>query len=125
MSIYKHLIKNKYIYRLVIILILDALLFTLTNPHSVSPIILLLGFICCIATIYYTTHFLLFLLSFYGIKVTHARQLSVCMAGLGGFLLALQSIGELSLRDIVVIVPLILLVYLYITFNLQKRNHSD
>jgi drug/metabolite transporter (DMT)-like permease len=125
MSIYKHLVNNKYIYRLVIILVADALLFTQTNSHSVSPTILLLGFILCIATIYYIVHFLLFLLSFYGIKLTHASQLAICAAGLGGLLLALQSIGELSLKDIAVIVPIILLIYLYITYNLPKRNQGD
>ncbi len=89
------------------IVVLGILLLA-TRPDQLPSIILILPFI------------LLFLVFFLGIKLLFkgsSRQMSGIMmlfAGLLVMLLALQSLGQLTLRDIVMLTALFVILYFYI-----------
>jgi hypothetical protein len=107
---------------LVILLVLNGLFFSLTNPDHVNSMILIIGFIILTILFYAIIDSLLFLLIKSGISLSRPRRIAVFTAILSGLILALQSIGQLSLIDLAVIIPLWMLLYLYTTYI---RPHSN
>jgi hypothetical protein len=110
-------------WRVVALFIVDVLFFSRTNSNKVPSYLLMAGFILVVATIYQGVYLLLSIGRFYGIPVAHKKRMSGYISGVIGILLALQSVGELGLRDVLVIIPLALIAYLYTTYN--KINKRD
>jgi hypothetical protein len=50
-----------------------------------------------------------------GVRRTR-RRLTLFVTGIIGALLAMQSIGQLSVRDALVIVPIAIIIYVYFTY---------
>jgi hypothetical protein len=55
----------------------------------------------------------------YGLRVKHERRAAMISGGIIAGLMALQSIGQLTFRDLFVLVPLISIAYFYISYNQQ------
>jgi hypothetical protein len=51
-----------------------------------------------------------------GFKIKNSRKLTVFTVVMVCLLLALQSIGQLSIRDVIIIIPLAVLLYAYIAY---------
>lgn len=102
----------------------DGLLFSLSDPHKTPSFMLMIGFLLFIASLYYVLLGLLTISSWYGLsKTVHHKRLARMFTGLLGGLVALQSIGQLSTRDIFVLLPLAVLAYLYISYS-QTSKHA-
>ena len=100
---------------------LDSLFFGLTSPTKVPSILLIVGFLLLALTIYHLFRLFLVVISLYGLPTRdHAKRLARLFAGLVAGVLALQSIGELSLRDIMVLTPLAGILYAYLTYGQAK-----
>lgn len=99
----------------------DALLFGTTDPNSTVSFMLIVGFIMMSVTVYYLLKGLLSLGRLYGLRVKKEIKLLRTMTALISGLLALQSIGQLSSRDILVLMPLTLLMYLYVAYTKSSR----
>jgi uncharacterized membrane protein YdbT with pleckstrin-like domain len=119
-------ITQGYIQKLIALLIIDALLFTNTNATNVSSITLVIGFVLLVMTTYYLTKGFLVLVAFYGIRAKRPNYLALSISTIIGGLLALQSVGELGLHDVIVVVLLGTLAYFYSSYNSStKRSSGD
>jgi hypothetical protein len=110
-------------WRLSAVLLADGLLFGDTNAGSANSFVLISGFVLVIATIYQLARALIAAAGLYGLHSGRPRQLAASLTGLVSGLAALQSIGELSPRDVLVLLPLVVLAYLYSSF-IRTRQRS-
>jgi hypothetical protein len=108
--------------RLLLLLVADFALFSTTNAQKTASFVLIIGFILLAITIYQLVYVLLSALKWYGIEVKRKRRLAAYITGLSGGVIALQSMGELNWRDIVVLLPLVALGYLYSFYLANSRD---
>lgn len=99
----------------------DLVMFGGTNPSKVPSMALFLGFLLLIANFYVLLLAALRLVSWYGVSPgRHRKRFIRVTAGVFGGLVALQSIGELSGRDVLVLLPLALLAYMYLSYGRRE-----
>ena len=116
-------IKSKRFLLLTSLIVLDGAFFFLTNPNNINSSLLIIGFLLLSLTFFGIFELFLHFLGVGGFKVKHKRRLSVFLAVIFGFLLALQSIGQLTLRDVLVLLPLSGLLYLYLTYIKPRSSN--
>jgi hypothetical protein len=103
------------------LLALDSVFFTATNSGKVASYLLIIGFLLFALTVYYIIASLLAASRFYGIAIErHQRRLALFVTGGFAGLLALQSMGELSMRDALVLLPLVVVLYIYLSYGRAK-----
>ncbi len=97
------------------LVIADSLFFGLSDPERVASVGLIVGFCLFVVSLYQLLYALLTFASWYGLGPASAmrRRLAGTLTGLAASIVALQSTGELGTRDILVLVPLLVGVYLY------------
>ena len=95
----------------------DALFFGFTNPSKVATVWLMIGFMLAIVSIYWISRGLVALLGLYSkvIRRQHTRLVRAFTIS-GAALVALQSIGQLTLRDLAVLLPLVIVGYFYLSY---------
>lgn len=118
------LIQRLHFWRISGLLAADALVFGATNPESTPSFVLIVGFILMAVTLYYLLDGLLALTKLYGIPVRHKRRLLRTLTLLISGVVAFQSIGQLSTRDILVLSPLTVLFYAYVAYVKSSRRQS-
>jgi hypothetical protein len=106
-------IARRHIWKFIGLLVVDGLGFSLTNAKSVPSFMLIVGFVLLIATLYYLVYSLLTFARLYGLSIRRKRRLAGSLTGLISGLVALQSIGELNSRDVLVLLPLVIIGYAY------------
>jgi len=99
------------------LIIIDSLLFSLSDPRKVPSFLLIVAFLLLTATFYYVVKGLVKLLGWYGVNAKHPNRLASTITAVFGGITALQSIGELTGRDMLVLLPLVLVGYLYFSYN--------
>jgi hypothetical protein len=97
------------------LLLLDGLFFGLTNPKELASFWLIIAFLLLAATLYRASRLGFKVLSWYGLHPKRPKRLAAGLAVIITGLLALQSIGELTDRDMIVSLPLFVLLYLYLS----------
>jgi hypothetical protein len=107
------------------LLAIDALLFNFTNTGSAPAYILIVGFVALMMTVHYLIYGLLNLARLYGVSFKRKRRLAGYVTLWTGFVLALQSIGELNSRDVLVLLPLILIGYVYGLYAKSSARLTD
>lgn len=122
MSFLTQLIRRLHFWRLSGLLAADFLVFGATNPNDTVSFMLIVGYILLCVTLYYLLDALLGLSRFYGVPLKHKKRFLRSAILLISGLVALQSIGQLSSRDIVVLAPLSVLLYLYIAYTRSGRQ---
>lgn len=118
------LIKRLHFWRISGLLAVDALLFGVTNPQTTSSFFLIVGFALFCVTFYYVLDAVLMLAKLYGVPVRHKKRLLRTLTVVMGGVVALQSVGQLSSRDLIVLTPLTVVLYLYVTYTAGLRNRS-
>ena len=108
--------KKRLTWQILTALIIDAFFFGLVNPNKVNSLYLIVGFILIGVTIYLLMQLLLIFFVRLGFKVKNKRKIAIFVAVLLSLLLSLQSIGQLSVRDVVIIVPIAILLYIYTAY---------
>ena len=103
---------------------LDVALFSTTDVTKVPSVVVMIGFILLALTIYYLFTGLFSLGRFYGIEVKRQKPLVTYVTLVTAGLLALQSIGQLSQRDVLVLFPLAMLAYLYSAYAKSGRRQA-
>lgn len=104
------------------LIVLNLVLFANTNARTVPAFMLIVGFLT-LATLFWAAWYGFFsLLGMYGIHLQRKRRLALYAAGICGGLLALQSMGQLSGRDIMVMTPLLLIAYMYSMYAKSDRR---
>lgn len=101
----------------------DALAFLTTNAATVPSFMLITGFLLVWLTLWGVCYGVCAATAFYGVRIRRKKRFSFYMSALLSGVLALQSIGELSMRDILVLLPLAIIGYLYsVYFRASTRN---
>lgn len=116
-------IRNKRFWQAFVLLAVDLIFFTRTDASKVAPIVLIAGFLLLVVTCYIGIYGLLSFARLYGIPFHHKKRLAMFLSGVVGLLVALQSIGELSSRDVLVILPLAALAYAYGMYLFAHRRN--
>ncbi len=117
-------IAHKYSRQLILLLIADIALFSLTDAQTVPSFLLIIGFLLLAATTYHLIRGVLALFKIYGLRVERKRRLATYGTGLIGGVIALQSMGQLNSRDILVLIPLAILGYLYSYYVQADRRRA-
>jgi len=99
----------------------DAVLFGSTDARRVGALVLMVGFGLFIATVYWVIYGFLALLRLYGIAVRQKRRLAGSLAGLIACVVALQSVGELNFKDVLLLLPLVTVGYIYASYSLGEH----
>jgi hypothetical protein len=102
---------------------IDIAFFTSTDPNKGSSIMLMAGFLLLIVSLYCLISRLLIVSDLYGFSIAkHINRLAFCITGLVAGFLALQSIGELTLKDALIFAPLAVIMYVYLAYGRIKLD---
>jgi hypothetical protein len=105
-----------------VLAVFDIGFFNTTNPSKTPSGLLIVGFVLVALSVYAVLRILLVLATIYGLPLAqHGRRQALFLGGVCAVLVALQSLGELTLRDVVVLVLLTLIAYLYTTYGRGAR----
>lgn len=99
-----------------LLLIADLAVFCLTNTETTPSFMLILGFLLLSATVYWLIKGLVRLARFYGIRFKRQKRITLVLTIVVSSLIALQSIGQLGLKDIVVGLIIAVIYYLYSSY---------
>lgn len=96
----------------------DCLFFGLTNPDKVPAMVLVAGFMLLIVNLYVIVSAVLALIRWYGVSFgEHRRKVVVAITASLSVLLALQSTGQLTSRDLIVLLPFVAIAYFYTSYQ--------
>ena len=106
--------------RYIALIIVDVLFFGLTSPNS-SSFVIIPAFTLVIINILAITDLLMrYFMQIIPIKDAIRRRVTVVVSVTIALIVALQSIGQLTLRDVVTIVPLAGLLYFYMSYMSRR-----
>lgn len=116
---------RKHLFQLAGLLVLDGIVFGLTNASSASSFVLIIGFALLAATLYNLVYSILVFVGMYGLKLKHKQRLAIYLTSMLSGIVALQSIGELGGKDILVLLPLLVIGYLYSFYGKTSSDRSN
>lgn len=116
------LLSYKFLGPVIGLLVVDSIVFGGTDPQQVPSFMLIVGFILLCLTVYCLLRGLLALLQLAGLPLKHRQRLLRAGTMLFGGCIALQSVGQLSSRDVIVLSLLTGLLYLYSTYAKSPRQ---
>ncbi|MDL2363416.1 MAG: hypothetical protein QFB86_03500 [Patescibacteria group bacterium] len=105
------------------LLTVDISLFGFTNPENVSSPLLIVAFLVLCINIFFAVYALNIIAGRGGFVIS-AQQRKAAYIGAGVFsvVIALQSIGQLTVRDIAVMLPFVVIGYLYVTYGQTSKQ---
>lgn len=119
----KTLVRNRHTWLLTSFIGADLLFFGLTNPANVPSFALIIGFLLFVATVYVAIQGLFQLGVWYGFAFSERqKRFARIFTGVIAGAVALQSMGQLSGRDLLVVIPFALLIYMYLSYGKQARE---
>lgn len=96
----------------------DVVFFGFTDPHAVQSQLLIVGFLLLSLSLFFGSYAVMELAAKAGFDIgRRQRKAAAAMAGVMALLVALQSIGQLSFRDMAVVVPFAILAYAYVSYG--------
>lgn len=122
-SYIRHLKRRWYI---LVLLIADILVFFTVDPRQAPSVVLMIGLLLLIATIYIVICACLYLIGF-GIPSLRKREkkLRILLSVVVAFLVGLQSLGQLTAKDFIAVIPLLLVGYFYLTYPNDQKVPED
>ena len=108
-------LKNKLTIQSALLLVVDGLFFGLTNPNTVNSVFLIVGFILLGLSFYLLIKIIFLILAKLGVGAKRSRRVAGFISIPICLLLALQSLGQLSIYDVLIAIPLVVLLYIYTT----------
>lgn len=100
------------------LVLVDMVFFGLTNPSKVPAIMLIAGFILILVNLYVLARGAIALSRWYGVSLgEHSKKITLIITGILGALIGLQSMGQLSVRDLVILMPFVALGYFYTSYQ--------
>jgi hypothetical protein len=96
----------------------DCFVFTLVDPQQASALWLITGYILMGLTLFGVASLLASCLKSYGLRTQAVgRRFLRYSAIIGVVLLGLQSIGQLTVKDVIALLPLAVIAYLYFGYG--------
>ncbi len=108
--------------RLAALIMADGLFFGLTDPLKLPSFMLFPAFVLLAASLYAAFGMTLSVSNVHGPPPKTRRRIAAAFAVLLAGLIALQTIGELGARDIIILVPLAILASMYTSYNREQRT---
>jgi hypothetical protein len=122
----KHLVKHIHQITLLACIGVDLLFYSATNPDNGSSYVLVVGFALLTISLYFVIDRLLQFMGLCGLSIGRYRhRLALCVSGVFMGLTALQSIGELTARDVVIFIPLSAILYVYFSYGHIKLRSKN
>jgi hypothetical protein len=118
-------IKIRHYLQVLGLLIIDLLFFGNTNTNKDPSFIVIIGFILLMMTIYLVVFAIISFLKLYGLPVKNKKRIAIYISALFAVLTALQSIGELTSKDVLVLLPIAVIGYLYVGYTKPNRKKSE
>lgn len=118
----KKLLKHTRFWTVVSLFAIDGVVCSLTDPHRIPSFLIIAVFLMLVVSIYQLFRGIIHMIGWYGVSVGHPRRLATILTVMSGGLLALQSIGELTSRDIAVLLPFVLLAYVYFSYGQKAAS---
>ena len=116
----KH-VKRKLI-QLALLFAADALFFGLINPVKAYAIVLVIGFILLVLTLYVAIDLLLALGErIIPFSLHTRRKIALALTLVLGLLIAMQSIGQLTPKDVLAVIPLVLVLSFYFSYVTRRQ----
>ncbi len=106
------------------LLITDSLFFGLTSPANIAPTLILVGFGLLMLTAYWLSCNVQKVLALYAPWLSRQRKLSALVTGGIAALIALQSIGQLTARDSLLIPLAAVALYAYFGYGRRASTGS-
>lgn len=116
---------KKQLGQLAAVIAADMAVFGLFNTRTASVFVLFVGFLLLSANVYILVKLGLKLISLYGIKTNGNQRLAMTITGVIILVLALQSVGQINLRDVAVISVVASLIYLYLSLVRRPRQSFE
>ena len=119
-------IKSKYRGKLsqgAALFIVDLLFFGAVDPDKAPSFIFMVAFLLVSLTLYWLASSLYQLAVWYGLPLKHRKRAVVTSTGVVMSIVALQSTGQLSVRDIVLVLPFVVVGYFYLSY--QQRAYQS
>lgn len=114
--------KRKLI-RLAALFIFDALFFSLVNPVKAYAVVIVVGYVLLIITLYVLIDFLLAVSERIIPFSAHTkRRIALATTLVSALLIAMQSIGQLTMKDVLAVIPLIIVLSVYFSYMLKKQS---
>jgi hypothetical protein len=107
---------------IVLLMMLDILFFGLVNPTTSNSYVVILGCILIILSTYALVLIVTRLVAiFIPVSVATQKRFTLFVSLLLVFILLMQSIGQLSTRDLIAILPLLAVLYIYLTYVAKDK----
>lgn len=112
-----HLLQRHTKLAIGVLLLADGLFFAKTDPQEISSVAIIGAFVLVAATAYVAVLYLLKLPEWYGIELgTRNRRVALTVSAAICSLLAMRSVNQLGMRDVMVLVPLSCIAYFYLHY---------
>jgi len=100
----------------------DGFFFSLVNPNKVYAAVIILGFMLLALTIYALLDFLLALAErVVPFSLTTKKRIALATTLVLSLLIAMQSIGQLTVKDILAVIPLVIVLSFYFSYLWAKK----
>lgn len=111
--------KPKFLYLLIAILV-DLVFFGATDPTKVPSVLLAAGFILLVITFYLGFKLVAEGLSGPDKQTRNTRSIILIATIFVAFIVGMQSIGQLSVRDVLAVIPLAVLLFVYLSYYVNQ-----
>lgn len=111
---------------ILILLVADVLIFFTVDPRQAPSVVLMLGLLFLIVSLYVVVRVSLHLLGagFPSLR-KRERKLRILLSVVVGFLIGLQSLGQLTAKDLIAVVPLLMVGYFYLAYPSGQKIPQD
>ena len=104
---------------------MDTIFFSITDPVRVPSIMLIIALLLVAANVYVGLQYLFKAAAWYGLNTpSKPRRFAGISAAIMAGLMALQTAGQLSARDITILLPLTAIAYFYVSYNRSSQTAS-
>lgn len=108
--------------RLLLLFVVDIVFFSMVNPAKAYAVVIIVGYVLLVITLYVLIDFLL-ALGERIIPFTHTTKRRIAQAStlVLGLLIAMQSIGQLTVKDVLAVIPLIIVLSMYFSYMFRNQ----
>jgi hypothetical protein len=115
--------RTRKLIRLIVLFIGDGVFFSLINPVSVYSFVLVVGFALLALTMYALIDFFLALVERVVPFSSHTKKrIALASTLVLSLLIAMQSIGQLTSKDVLATIPLVIVLSFYFSYITAKKT---
>jgi hypothetical protein len=109
--------------KLAALFVVDILFFSLVNPIQSHAVVIFVGYLLLVITLYVLIDFLLAVSERIIPFSPHTkRRMALASTLVLALLIAMQSIGQLTVKDVLAVIPLVIVLSVYFSYMLKKQQ---